>query len=352
MRFGFGIIGAGVIATTYAGAIAAIAHARLRAVADIDQERAQRLAAAAGADAYADVDALLARHDIDVVCVCVPSGLHAEIGARAAAAGKHVVVEKPIDVTLAAADRLIDACRSGGVALSVISQHRFDPSVRRLREAIAAGRLGRLILGDAFVKWYRSPAYYRSAGWRATWSLDGGGALMNQGIHSVDLLLWLLGPVESVLARTATAAHEVAVEDVATALIRFSSGASGVIEVTTAAFPGFAERIEVSGTRGSVVLEAGEIIAWRLADELGDPGPYGVVTRLAASSTDAPTESHDGHAAQLHDVLDAIEHDREPAVTGEDGRRALEVVLATYESARTAAEVRLPLTTERAGERR
>jgi predicted dehydrogenase len=165
-------------------------------------------------------------------------------------------------------------------------------------------------------------------------------------------LLWLLGPVESVLARTATAAHEVAVEDVATALIRFSSGASGVIEATTAAFPGFAERIEVSGTRGSVVLEAGEIIAWRLADELGDPGPYGVVTRLAASSTDAPTKSHDGHAAQLRDVLDAIEHDREPAVTGEDGRRALEVVLATYESARTAAEVRLPLTRDRAGERR
>ena len=336
---GFGIVGAGMIAPTHARAIASLPQARLRAVADVDLARAERLAGEFGAAAHGDVDALLERSEVDVVCVCVPSGLHADIGARAAEAGKHVVVEKPIDVSLAAADRLIARCRERGVTLSVISQHRFDTGARRLREALDAGRLGRVLTGDAFVRWYRSPAYYRSAGWRATWDLDGGGALMNQGIHSVDVLLWLLGPVDSVTAHTATVAHDIAVEDVAVALLRFASGAFGVIEATTAAFPGFAERIEVSGTRGGVVLESGAVAVWEAGDDGAHVGPYGKAVRLGSASPAPAATAVDGHAAQLRDVIDAIESRREPAVTGDDGRRALELVLAIYESARSGRSI-------------
>jgi len=212
-QFGFGIIGCGVIAPFHVRAIADLPDARLVAVADNEVERARDLASAFDIDQL-EVDALLARPDIDVVCVCVPSGAHAEIGARAAAAGKHVVVEKPIEVTLEAADRLISACDEHGVTLSVISQHRWDQGVRDLKELVDSRRLGRLVLGDAIVKWYRTQQYYESGNWRGTVKLDGGGALMNQGVHYVDLLQWVMGPVEHVFARARTSAHEgIEVED-------------------------------------------------------------------------------------------------------------------------------------------
>ena len=343
---GFGIVGAGVIARTHAGAIASLPGARLRAIADIDTAQSERLALVFGVDAASGIDTVLDRRDIDVVCVCVPSGLHAEVGIRAAGAGKHVVVEKPIDVSLEAADRLIAACRRNGVVLSVISQRRYDPGVQRLREAIVAGRLGHLVLADAAVKWFRSQQYYESAAWRGTWDLDGGGALMNQGIHSVDLVRWLMGPVESVVGRVATVAHDIPVEDLAVALLRFASGAMGVIEASTAAYPGFAERLEVMGTGGSVVLEGGEVLGWQLSDEGGDPGHYGRLVRLHAAPP--PSGNVSGHAAQLRDVVEAIERGREPAITGEDGRAALELVLAVYASARRGEEVALPLEPVRA----
>ncbi|HEY4025894.1 MAG TPA: Gfo/Idh/MocA family oxidoreductase, partial [Candidatus Dormibacteraeota bacterium] len=256
--YGFGIIGCGVIAPFHARAVGELPNARLVAVADVIPERAGRLAAEFGAEAHTEVDALLARPDVDVVSVCVPSGLHAEIGVRAAAAGKHVVVEKPIDITLEAADRLIAACRDRGVTMTVISQNRFRPAVQRLRELIDAGRLGRLVVGDAVVKWYRSQDYYDSGDWRGTWALDGGGSLMNQGVHYTDLLQWMMGPVDRVFARCATATHErIEVEDVAVALLHFASGAVGVLEASTAVYPGLSERLEVTGTGGTVIIEAG-----------------------------------------------------------------------------------------------
>jgi len=351
--FGLGIVGCGVIAPFHAMAAGDLPNARLVAVADIVPEAAARRGAEFGVEHHTDVDALLARNDVDVVSVCVPSGLHAEVGARAAAAGKHVIVEKPIDVTLEAADRLIAACRRHGVALTVISQHRFNPAVRRMRELIDAGRLGRLVLGDAIVKWYRSQEYYDSGDWRGTWSLDGGGSLMNQGVHYTDLLQWMMGPVEGVFARTATAVHErIEVEDVAVAIVRFAGGAVGTLEASTAVYPGLTERLEVTGTGGTVIVEGGRLRACELKDERGETSAYGA--KLAADrpaaedggaggAADPAAISHAGHRAQIADLLEAVETGRDPAITGEEARKPLELILAVYRSAREGREVALPL---------
>jgi predicted dehydrogenase len=341
--YGFAIVGAGVIAPRHAESIAALPRARLRAVVDVNGVAAERRAAEWGCDAHTDLGAVLDRSDVDVVSVCVPTGLHAAIGEQAAAAGKHIVIEKPIEVSLAAADRLIAACRRHRVKLAVISQHRFDPGVLRLREAISAGRLGRLVLGDAIVKWYRTAQYYGAGSWRATWELDGGGALMNQGVHYVDLLQWLMGPVDRVVGRVATAAHEIPVEDVALALLTFTGGAVGVVEASTAVYPGFLERLEISGTGGTVVIEDGRVAAWELKDERGETAPYGDAVARSGPAAPTPAVKGAGHQAQLADLLDAIATGRDPAVTGEEARKPLEIILAVYQSARTGRELRLPL---------
>jgi len=349
-EYGFGIIGCGVIAPFHAQAIADLPDARLVAVADEQPERARGLASSFDVERVG-VDALLARPDIDVVCVCVPSGAHAELGARAAAAGKHVVVEKPIEVTLVAADRLIAACEKHEVTLSVISQHRWDQGVKDLKELVDSGRLGRLVLGDAIVKWYRTQQYYESGDWRGTLRLDGGGALMNQGVHYVDLLQWVMGPVESVFARCRTSAHEgIEVEDIAVAVLSFASGAVGILESSTAVYPGLSERLEVTGTGGTVIVESGALKIRELKDERGETSPYGgkiqaptdgSAHRVAAAN---PADiSYLGHREQLRDVLRAIESGGKPAIDGAEARKALEIVLAVYESARSGRDVTLPL---------
>ena len=269
---GFGIVGTGVIAAMHAAAIATLPRARLAAVTDVADGAAAAFAAARGCAAEPGLDQLLARPDVDVVCVCVPSGLHAEVGVRAAQAGKHLVVEKPIDVTLAAADRLIEAARAAGVALTVISQHRFDPGLIELKRLLGDGALGRLVLAEASTKWYRTQAYYDSAAWRGTWAMDGG-SLMNQGIHYVDLLRWCMGPVTEVTAVCATQAHQVEVEDTALAIVRFGSGAVGTILSSTAAYPGFPQRLEITGTDGTVIVEDGRIVRRALGAQAGDAAP-------------------------------------------------------------------------------
>ena len=342
---GFGIVGTGVIAAMHAAAVAALPRARLAAVTDVADGAAAAFAAARGCAAEPGLDQLLARPDVDVVCVCVPSGLHAEIGVRAALAGKHLVVEKPIDVTLAAADRLIEAARAAGVALTVISQHRFDPGLIELKQLLADGALGRLVLAEASTKWYRTQAYYDSAAWRGTWAMDGG-SLMNQGIHYVDLLRWCMGPVTEVTAVCVTQAHQVEVEDTALAIVRFASGAVGTILSSTAAYPGFPQRLEITGTDGTVIVEDGRIVRRAFgpntgaSEAEGSAGP-GAIGGLGAAADPAAIEVA-SHAAQIADLLAAVEEGRAPAVDGQAGRDALEIVRAVYESARTGAQVRLP----------
>ena len=343
---GIGIVGTGVIAATHAEAIAAIPGARLVAATDVVPERAIEFAGRRGCEVEPSLDALLARGDIDAVSVCVPSGLHSEVGVQVAAAGKHLVVEKPIDVSLAAADRLIDAVAAAGVAMTVISQHRFDPGLVELRGLIDDGALGRLVLGDASTKWYRSQAYYDSADWRGTWTLDGG-SLMNQGIHYVDLLRWSMGPVAEVTAVCATEAHEMEAEDVALAVLRFASGAVGTIAASTAVFPGFAQRLEISGTDGTVIVEDGEIVHRAFRTQLPDPGLRGTRDGLGAAvpaaGANAAALATASHAAQITDLLAAVDEGRQPSVTAADGRAALEVVLAVYQSAREGRTVLLPV---------
>ena len=346
---GFGIVGTGVIATIHANAIAmlsetGLANARLVAVTDVAHDPATAFAAARGCPAEPDLAALLARRDVEVVCVCVPSGLHAAIGIQVAKAGKHLVVEKPIDVSLDAADRLIDAARAAGVALTVISQHRFDPGLIELRRLLDDGALGRLVLGEASTKWYRTQGYYDSAAWRGTWAMDGG-SLMNQGVHYVDLLRWCMGSLAEVTAVCSTQAHQIEVEDTALALVRFASGAVGTILSSTAAFPGFPQRLEITGTEGTVTVEDGQIVRRAFAGD-ADPMASAVAADAARSAAAGPAADPAAvdvasHAAQLADLLDAVDAGREPAVTGESGRAALEIVLAVYESSRTGRPVSL-----------
>jgi len=346
--YGIGIVGCGVIAPFHARSAQSLPNATLRAVMDIVPEAAQKRAEEFGVEAYTDLDAMLARPDIDIICVCVPSGLHAEIGIRAAQARKHVLVEKPIDITLEAADRLIDACHEYNVKLGVISQHRFGAGMVQLREALDAGRFGKLILGDAIIKWYRTQGYYDSGDWRGTWALDGGGALMNQGVHYVDQLQWTMGPVKSIYAKAATAAHTIEVEDIVLAILTFENGAIGTVEASTAVYPGLPERLEITGTEGTAVIEAGRVKIWEFKDEKGEANPYG--TKVKAEEAPAATGSADpaaipsaGHRTQLANLIASIEGDATPAITGEDARRPLEIILAIYESARTGREVTLPL---------
>jgi UDP-N-acetyl-2-amino-2-deoxyglucuronate dehydrogenase len=334
---GFGIVGAGIIAAVHADAIALLPGARLAAVTDVAAGAARDFAAARGCAVEPSLDDLLARRDVDVVCACVPSGLHAEVGVRAAKAGKHLVVEKPIDVTLEAADRLIAAARQAGVALTVMSQHRFDPGVTELRRLIDDGALGRLVLGEASTKWYRTRAYYDSAPWRGTWAMDGG-ALLNQGVHYVDLLRWCMGPATQVSAVCTTQAHDIEVEDTALAIVRFASGAVGTITATTAAFPGFPQRLEITGTEGTVTVEDGRLARVALRDAAGTGQSAG---QAAGAAADPGALDAAVHAAQLADLLAAVDEDREPAVSGQDGRDALEIVRAVYESSRTGRPVRL-----------
>jgi UDP-N-acetyl-2-amino-2-deoxyglucuronate dehydrogenase len=340
----FGIVGAGVIGAVHAEAIGMVPGARLVAVTDAVPERAKELAGSHGCAAEPDLGALVARPDVDVVSVCVPSGLHAEVGTRAAGAGKHLVVEKPIEVTLAAADRLIGAARDAGVAVTVISQHRFDTGLDELRRLLDSGALGTLVLGEASTKWFRTQGYYDSASWRGTWALDGG-SLMNQGIHYVDLLRWCMGPVTEVTAMCATEAHQVEVEDTALALVRFASGALGTIVSSTAVYPGFSQRLEITGTEGTVVVEDGRII--RRALRSGPPGQAaapaaGDVADAADAAANPGGIDPASHAAQIADLLRAIDQGREPSVTAQSARDTLEIVCAVYESARDGRTVVIP----------
>jgi predicted dehydrogenase len=320
------------------------------AVADVDPGRAREFAGQHGCAAEAGLDQLLGRGDVDVVTVCVPSGQHAAVGVRAARAGKHLVIEKPIDVSLEAADRLIAAAERARVAVTVISQHRFDPGLIELRRLIDRGALGRLLLGQASTKWWRGQDYYDSADWRGTWAMDGG-ALMNQGIHYADLLRWCLGPVAEVSAVAVTQAHEMEAEDCALATVRFTSGAVGTITATTSAVPGFPQRLEISGTEGSAVIEDGVLVYQEFRGETGEAEPAGgtdgdaVAEGASGAGGSAAGNAGDlevgAHVAQLSDFVAAIAEGREPAVTGADGRATLELVCAVYRSAREGRVVRL-----------
>jgi UDP-N-acetyl-2-amino-2-deoxyglucuronate dehydrogenase len=342
---GFAIVGAGNIGKIHAQAVACIPGARVSVVCDADAERGRALAEACQAAWVSEYPAAVAQADVDVVCVCTPSGSHAEIVEAAARAGKHLAVEKPIDVTLERADRIIGATQQAGVQITCLFPSRFREGVHQARQAIEQGRLGRLTLADAYVKWYRTQAYYDGT-WRGTWNLDGGGALMNQSIHTIDLLQWLAGPVATVFGRTATLAHRMETEDTASAVLEFQNGAMGVIQGATSCWPGDRARLDLHGDRGTITLEEGRIVTWKLADAAADEEQrmLNLEGVLGTGSSDPTAIGHEMHRRQLADLVDAIRQHRRPAIEGAEGRKALEIILAIYRSAQTNRSVSLPLT--------
>ncbi len=334
-----GILGGGLIGSIHAKAIAEVPNARLTVVIDAATERADALASEYGVAAEYDLGVALKRDDLDAVHVCTPSGTHAKLGTIIADAGKHVLVEKPLDISLAAGKRLVEAGKRNGVKVAVIFQKRFTPAAQRVHQAMAGGELGKLIQCDAYVKWYRDPKYYSDSPWHGTWAMDGGGALINQGVHMVDLLKWIGGPVRSVVAKRRTALHPIEVEDLIDALVEFENGALGVIQASTALYPGFPERLDVHGSRGSAVIEGSDLAEWAVQGQETESREGA----LPSGASDPGAIGHRYHVPVIQDFVDAIIEDREPMVSGQDGLETLELVMAIYKSAQEGQEVALPL---------
>ncbi|MFK7693991.1 Gfo/Idh/MocA family protein [Paenibacillus sp. HJGM_3] len=324
----FAVVGCGGISFSHFKGIADAEEAELAAVCDVSPERAAEYAAKHGARAYTSYAELLAQPDVDVVCLCTPSGMHAEQTIEAARAGKHVVCEKPLAIRLEDIDRMIDACQRHNVKLATIFPRRMSPASRFVKQLLDDGRLGRLSLCSGYVKFYRDQAYYDSAGWRGTWAMDGGGAMMNQGIHTIDLLQWFAGPVALLKGFARNVLRDIEVEDTAVTALQFKSGALGSIEATTTAYRQPDHRIVLHGDKGTIVLTGDEITQLDIAGEkvaIPEFPPFQVVP--------------DGHGVQIRDMAQAILEGRSPIVTGEDGRHSLEIILGTYESQRSSREI-------------
>jgi predicted dehydrogenase len=359
--FKFGVVGCGSIGPTHGAAIRQIPHdAELIAVADVINDRARKMAEKFGVSRiYGDYRELIADPDIDIVCICTPSGAHADMAITAMEAGKHVVVEKPMDVTLEACDRLIAAEDRTGKKLTIISQHRFDSATQIVKEAIDAGKLGKIVLADAQVKWWRTQEYYDSGDWRGTWKWDGGGSLMNQGVHTVDVLQYLVGGVRKLWAQTRTGAHsDIEVEDIAVCAVDFACGAVGTITATTAAYKGFPVRIDIYGTEGSAVIEGDRLkcmmlkngsqtytteVAAAHAVSVAQGGTASVKDEAATKQTSAKEGATwgDSHRAQIQDLLHAIRTNGKPLIDGRAGRKPLEIITGVYRSQKSGQPVEL-----------
>jgi predicted dehydrogenase len=346
---GFAIVGCGMIARFHARALAEIPGVRVAALVSRSQAGARKMADELRlADSFLTtaLGQALSRSDVQAVIITTPSGAHSEPAVAAAQAGKHVVVEKPLEITTQRCDEIIAACDRHHVKLCTIFPSRFGDANQALKAAVTAGRFGRLTLGETTCKWWRSQQYYAEGGWKGTRTLDGGGALMNQGIHNVDLLLWMMGPVSQVCGFTATLAHErIEVEDTAVACLRFANGALGVIQATTSVSPGLPKTIAVHGDQGTAVIEQDDLLRWQFDPEIPEDRQvldrFAVKTGASGGSSNPAAISHEGHRRQLADFVQAIKTDTAPLVDGREGRRAVEVIQAIYLSAATRRIVSL-----------
>jgi UDP-N-acetyl-2-amino-2-deoxyglucuronate dehydrogenase len=334
------LIGCGRIAKNHFDAIARVPGLDLSAVCDADAERARAAGEANGVPWFTDYARMLATASCDAVAICTPSGLHPEHGVLAARAGKHVISEKPMAISLTGADELLDACDKAHVHLFVVKQNRLNPAIQLLRRAVDKGRFGRVYLANATVRWSRPQEYYDSADWRGTWEFDGG-AFMNQASHYVDLIQWLVGPVESVMAKTATLGRRIEVEDTGVAILRFRNGALGCIEVTMLTYPRNLEgSITILGEKGTVKIggtAVNRVDAWQFADYDDDD------KAIETATTNPPNVYGFGHEGYYRNVLAVIRGEARPDTDGRSGRKSLELILGIYESAKTGREVPLPL---------
>ncbi len=339
MQYGFGLIGCGRIAKNHLKAITSLENARLEAVCDIDEARLTEAKEQYGCRTYVDYREMLKDPDIKIVTICTPSGLHAKMAIDAMEAGKHVLVEKPMAMSLQEAAAMIAAAEKTGVKLGVVHQNRFNKAIVKLRRALEEGQFGKLTHGALTVRWHRDKNYYDQAPWRGTWAQDGG-CLMNQSIHNIDLLQWMMGPVESVFAYTATNARDIEGEDAAVAVLKFKNGAFATVEASTTIYPrNLEETLHIFGTTGTAGIggvAVNKIESWRFegVDE---------ATVLADQDKEPPNVYGFGHYDTIKDFIDAVDSGRQPAVPGEEGRKALEIILAIYHSVKYREEVKLPL---------
>ena len=341
-EFKVALVGCGRISKNHFDALRRIDGLTISAVCDIVPERADAAGAQEGVPGFTSYEEMLQRAECDIVTVCTPSGLHAAQGALAARAGKHVITEKPMAITLGQADELVKACDDAGVFLFVVKQNRLNPPIQLLRRAVDKGRFGRIFLANTTVRWQRPQDYYDAAPWRGTWEFDGG-AIMNQASHYVDLIQWLVGPVESVMAKTATQARRIEAEDSGVALLKFRSGALGVIEVNVLTYPRNLEgSITILGEKGSVKIggtAVNRVEHWLFADYDDDD------KLVDSANTNPPNIYGFGHEGYYRNVLAVLRGEAQPQTDGRAGRKSLELILGIYESAKIGREVPIPLRT-------
>lgn len=340
---GVGIVGTGLSASQHLRGLKDTPNGRVVAVSGTTLAKARAFAEQWGIPkAYGSAQELIADPEVEAVHTCTPPDLRVPLARACAMADKHVLLEKPMARTIAEADQIITACDAAMVKLAVMFQNRFTPLARKVKAAVDEGKIGKLALVTLSVKWHRTETYYRDSGWRGTAEREGGAVLINQAIHSIDLLRWIAGPVTRVEGLAATTTHPIEMEDVGLALLRFANGAVGSIVATTVAYPGFPDRLELHGSLGSVVLAQGEgRIEWHLVGS--EPREEALTSHMGRGFSDPAATSSAGHSAQFTDFYAAIRQDREPFVDGREGRNALEVVEAIYRASRSGSSVVLPL---------
>ncbi|CAM4195206.1 Gfo/Idh/MocA family protein [Zobellia nedashkovskayae] len=335
---GVGIIGTGSIVHTYIKCLSEMDGVRIVGLCTKSTDRVEQVTAEFGLPVYSDYGSFLALPEIDLVCICNESGKHSEAIEAAAMANKHVLSEKPLEVTTEKIDALIALCDKQRVLLGCVLQNRCSTDYRRAEEAVKSGKLGKLLMGNASINWYRSEAYYANSNWRGTIELDGGAAFINQGIHTVDLLINLMGPAVSVFANVQTRVHKIEGEDVGAALINYENGAIGTITAGTALYPGYPERIEVYGEKGSIIMEGGIINSWNIRDE---ETPKLSTESLGSGAADPTAIGHQNHKVVLQDMVEAIRYNKKPMVNGEEARKSVALINAIYESSRIKKQVQL-----------
>ncbi len=346
-EIGFGVVGLGM-GKHHAKAIVQAKGARLIAVCDVDENRLNSTAQEFNVKGYKDYDEMLNDPEVEVVNICTPSGMHADMAIKAVRAGKHVIVEKPVDISVEKIDKLIEEGHRAGVKMSGIFQSRFTPLNKRIKKAIDEGRLGKLTGIHGLVLWWRAPSYYQGphGSWKGTWSVDGGGSLMNQGIHTVDLIQWFGGRVKSVYGSFGVFGHDIEAEDKTVAVLKFENGALGTLTTTTAAYPGLSTYMYIHGPKGSIAKEDDTLKIWKIQGEdmqkeeeymLSLYGPK--EKRGITTSSDPMAVGSTGHVGQVEDMVQAIVEDREPYITIESAKHAVQIVNAIYESGRTGKEI-------------
>jgi len=341
-KIGFAVVGAGLVGPRHAAAAAAAPGGRLVAIVDTVAERAKDLADQHNAEWFTDLDDILDRDDIHVVSICLPTRLHLEIGERLAAAGKHLVVEKPLELNLERADQLLATARANSIEIAAIYNRRFIPALKATKRAVDEGFLGDLLVADMYYKGFRKQDYYDSSGWRGTWKMEGGGALINQGIHGIDLLYWIAGPVVKMFGYADHLLRDIEADDTAIGVVRYANGAMGVIQGMTSIQPPFPDRLEFHGTKGSIQLSNYTIARWEVPG--AESWPAEVKAEEQEHLAHVPNLGQIGHYAQIADMVGVVRDGRPPVVTGQEGREALKITLALYESSRTGQEVDLPRT--------